>query len=130
MTGGGCLPARLLIHLYFADELLGPWQEHSRSPIVESNKQNARPAGRVVVGDGKIVRFSQDCVPDYGTRVRAFEISRLTTTDYEEAEYHNNPVLTASGHGWNGQRMHHLDPHRLPDGRWIACVDGFGEVRK
>lgn len=118
------------VHLYFADELLGPWREHPRSPIVESNKQNARPAGRVIVVDGKIVRFSQDCIPNYGTRVRAFEISRLTTTDYEEAEYHNNPVLTASGHGWNGERMHHLDPHRLPDGQWIACVDGLAEVRK
>jgi len=116
------------LHLYYAEKLLGPWREHPRSPIVESNKQNARPAGRVVVVDGKIVRFSQDCIPDYGTRVRAFEISRLTTTEYEEAEYHNNPVLTAGGHRWNGLRMHHLDPHQLPDGRWIACVDGLGEV--
>jgi len=121
------------LHLYFAEELLGPWEEHPMSPIVESNKQNARPAGRVVVVDDRIVRFSQDCMTDYGTGVRAFEISRLTTTDYEEAEYHhhllnNNPVLRASGHGWNGLRMHHLDPHRLPDGQWIACVDGLGEV--
>jgi hypothetical protein len=113
--------------LYFAEGLLGPWTEHPRSPIVESNKQSARPAGRVLVLDRKIVRFSQDCIPNYGTQVRAFEIFQLTTTDYDEAEHDSSPVLTASGSGWNGLRMHHLDPHRLPDGRWMACVDGFGE---
>jgi len=116
------------LHLYYSEKLLGPWREHPRSPIVEGNKQNARPAGRVVVVDREIVRFSQDCIPEYGTRVRAFEISCLTTTDYEEAEYDNNPVLTAGEHRWNRLRMHHLDAHQLPDGRWIACVDGLGEV--
>jgi hypothetical protein len=33
--------------------------------------------------------------------------------------------LSASGRGWNGSGMHHIDPHRMEDGRWIACVDGW-----
>jgi hypothetical protein len=24
--------------------------------------------------------------------------------------------------------MHHIDPHMLADGQWIACVDGLGLV--
>jgi hypothetical protein len=35
-------------------------------------------------------------------------------------------VLEGSGAGWNGERMHHIDAHRLDDGSWIACVDGYG----
>lgn len=116
------------LRLYFAPELTGPWTEHPNSPIVAGNKVCARPAGRVVVLDDKIVRFSQDCVPEYGTRVRAFEISQLTTTRYLEAEHQRSPVLTASSDRWNGMRMHHIDPHFKSDGEWIACVDGYGVV--
>lgn len=114
------------LRLYFAEELMGPWTEHPHSPIVEGNKGCARPAGRVVVLNDQIVRFAQDCIPEYGTQVRAFEISQLTTSDYVEAEHRSSPILTAGGDGWNGLRMHHIDPHLKPDGSWIACVDGFG----
>lgn len=114
------------LRLYFSDELVGPWEEHPASPIVQGNKSNARPAGRVLVLDDKIVRFAQDCVPKYGTQVRAFEISELTKSRYVEVENHESPVLRASGSGWNGLGMHHIDAHAAPDG-WIACVDGFSE---
>lgn len=115
------------LRLYSAEELMGPWKEHPKSPIVEGNKRMARPAGRVTILNDKVIRFAQDCIPLYGSQVRAFEISQLTTTSYVEAEHASSPVLTASGSGWNGLGMHHVDPHLLPDGRWIACVDGFSE---
>ena len=117
------------LRLYSAEELTGEWIEHPKSPIISGNKRTARPAGRVVIFNDKIVRFSQDCIPEYGTQVRAFEISRLTTEDYAETEHPESPILTATGRGWNGFGMHHIDLHLLSDGRWIACVDGFGEYR-
>jgi hypothetical protein len=112
------------LRLYFADELLGPWREHPLNPIVNGNKHNARPAGRVLTSDGKLIRFSQDCAPLYGTQVRAFEIQELTSTSYIEEELPGSPVLVASGAGWNAVGMHHLDAHLREDGSWIACVDG------
>src|SRR6185436_3781251 len=66
------------VSLYFAEELLGPWKEHPASPIVERNKSTARPGGKVVILGDKIIRFAQDCLPNYGTQVRAFEISQLS----------------------------------------------------
>lgn len=115
------------LRLFFADELTGPWVEHPSSPIVENDEAKARPAGRVLVLDGEIIRFAQDCTPEYGTRVRAFEISELTTKTYVEKEHANSPVLSPNGDGgWNGRRMHHIDAHRLAEGGWIACVDGHG----
>jgi hypothetical protein len=118
------------LRLYFSDELMGPWKEHPASPIVNGNKCHARPAGRILALDDKIIRFAQDCVPEYGTQVRAFEISELTTSRYVESENHQSPVLKASGNGWNAWGMHHIDAHLMANGQWIACVDGISERRK
>jgi hypothetical protein len=112
------------LRLYYAHDLTGPWLEHPQSPIIEGNERIARPAGRVVVLNHSIIRYAQDCYPIYGTQVRAFELSKLTTTSYSEQEVAESPVLTTSEAGWNESGMHHIDPHRLDDGRWIACVDG------
>ncbi|HEY3040365.1 MAG TPA: hypothetical protein VGJ66_16630 [Pyrinomonadaceae bacterium] len=115
------------LSLYYADNLAGPWREHPASPIIEANNHNARPAGRVIATDGALIRFAQDCFPTYGMQVRAFEISQLTINRYAETEHKSSPLLTPSGVGWNAHKMHHIDPHVLPGGGWIACVDGFAE---
>ena len=113
------------VRLFYAEDLEGPWLEHPRSPIVEKNPHIARPSGRALVIDGKPVRYAQDCFPIYGTQVRAFEITELTTERYNEREIGAHPLLTGSGTGWNKDGMHHVDPHRLDSGDWIACVDGW-----
>ncbi|PAX53974.1 glucosamine inositolphosphorylceramide transferase family protein [Brunnivagina elsteri] len=112
------------LRLYSADDLLGSWQEHPLSPLIENNPHIARPGGRVIAIDNKIIRYTQDCNPEYGIQVRAFEIDELTTTTYREQEISQNPILIPSGIGWNGSGMHHIDPYLLEDGEWIACVDG------
>jgi len=115
-----------LLRLYFARDLEGPWKEHPRSPIVRGDKRRARPGGRIVQLDQHLIRFAQDCVPDYGTHVRAFEIRELTRERYVEIEIESEsgPILSPTGHGWNGSGMHHVDAHQQNDGNWIACVDG------
>lgn len=111
--------------LYYADDLWGPWLEHPASPLITGNGHIARPAGRVLVINDRVVRYTQDCDPIYGTQVRAFEVIELTPTLYREREVYRRPILTGSGTGWNGSGMHHIDPHLLADGSWIACVDGW-----
>ena len=112
------------LRLYFAEQLTGPWREHPKSPIVKANMCHARPAGRVLPFKGKLIRFAQDCVPQYGSRVRAFDILELTTNRYLEVENAASPILQGSGAGWNAMGMHHVDTHRQSDGTWLACVDG------
>jgi hypothetical protein len=113
-----------ILRLYFARDLVGPWKEHPRSPVITNDKSRARPAGRILQFNGQLVRFAQDCVPEYGTRVRAFEIKELSRASYVEVEHQAGPVLSPSGKGWNAFGMHHVDAHRQPHGNWIACVDG------
>ncbi|MDR7465440.1 MAG: hypothetical protein QN152_12740 [Armatimonadota bacterium] len=113
------------LRLCHAADLFGPWVEHPMSPIVTGNPLTARPAGRIVVHDGRIIRYAQQCQPVYGLRVRAFEITELTPERYDEREVSGSPVLSGADAPWNACGMHHVDAHELEDGRWLACVDGW-----
>jgi len=117
-----CTPPYTL-RLFYSESLMGPYCEHPSSPIT-SDETCARPAGRVVMHGGVPLRFAQVGRPSYGSAVRAFQITELTTTSYREEEASPSPILTASGTGWNANGMHHIDAHRLEDGTWIAAVDG------
>jgi hypothetical protein len=110
--------------LYFADDLEANWAEHPASPIISGNKSIARPGGRVLEYDSRLLRFTQDCYPIYGKQVRAFEITELTATRYKEHEVPESPVLVPTGSGWNASGMHHIDAHRI-NASWLACVDGL-----
>lgn len=114
-----------VLRLYHAERLTGPWHEHPASPVVEGDARITRPAGRVVEHDGALLRFTQDCSEQYGKRVYAARITRLSSLEYTEEPLLDKAVLEGSGTtGWDGDRLHHLDLHQLRDGRWFAAVDG------
>jgi hypothetical protein len=118
------------LRLFGADSLAGEWREHPASPLVVDDPNGARPGGRVVSLDGRLLRFAQDDYPGFGNRLVAFEILRLTPDLYEERRVEGGPVLQASGSGWNADGMHHADAHRIGSHRWIACVDGGRWIRR
>jgi hypothetical protein len=116
------------LYLHYADSLIGPWTEHPQSPIVAGNVHKARPSGRMLVYDNKLYRFTMDIDPPVGThQVMAYEITEITPESYIEKLAQEDPVVMASGSGWNGQAMHQLDPVQLDSDTWIASVDGFGK---
>ena len=114
------------LHLFHSEDLLGPWVEHPKSPIVSGEPHIARPGGRVIVFGNRVVRYAQDDSPAYGNQVWAFEVVRLTTTEYDEKIATDFPVIKATGgKAWNGDGMHNIDPHKTSDNTWVACVDGL-----
>lgn len=48
---------------------------------------------------------------------------RADPTPYREEPVSDTPVLQEGSEVWNGRTMHTVDPHRMPDSRWIALVD-------
>ena len=115
--------ANNVLNIYHSEDLAHGWRPHALNPVVKNDPHHARPCGRVVEADGKLYRFAQDCAPDYGVSVFAFEITELTTDTYVERIVDEKPLLTRSGSGWNSHGMHHIDA-QYHDGRWIAAVDG------
>jgi hypothetical protein len=113
------------LHLFFSESIFGPWHEHPKSPIINSDSRFARPAGRIQIINGNPVRFSQNSLPKYGTSVYAFFINTLNRLDYSESLVSSNPILDKGSQKWNSGGMHHLDAIHLPNGTWTAFVDGW-----
>ncbi len=111
-------------HLFFAEELRGPWRPHPANPVVPDNRRVARCGGRVRRVDGHLFRFAQDATPRYGSRLRAMEILELSRERFREIERPESPVLEPPNAGWNSDGIHHMDAHQLESGLWLACVDG------
>ena len=112
------------LRLFHSGALEGTWTEHVRSPLVTRDPRSARPAGRFVTLGQRAIRYAQDCFPDYGMAVRAFEIACLSPDGYSEQAWPHSPLDPAAGPGWNSHGMHHVSPVFCEPGRWIAAVDG------
>jgi hypothetical protein len=114
------------LRLFFADDLLAPWTEHPKSPLYKKDPFRGRMGGRVIMYNDRLLRFAQDINFVYGNKVRAFEITKLTSAEYEEKPVRKKPVLRRNGKGWSCIGMHHIDAHQTGENKWIAAVDGFG----
>jgi len=80
--GGSSLNA---LHLYSCnDPLESDWQPHPRNPVI-IDLASARPAGRIFLHDGRLIRPAQDNSRRYGGALKFQRIERLSATEYEEA---------------------------------------------
>jgi hypothetical protein len=71
------------LFLFSSDSLRGEWEPHPLNPVV-SDVRCARPAGRVFLRNGHLIRPAQDCSRSYGWRLVFNRIEALSPTDYRE----------------------------------------------
>jgi len=71
--------------LFSSDHLLGEWKPHRRNPV-KSDVRNARPAGRLFLEKGDLVRPAQICTPLYGSGIVLNRVTRLDDAEYREEE--------------------------------------------
>lgn len=70
--------------LFYSDSPIATnWKPHPLNPVV-SDVRYARPAGKIFVDQGKIIRPSQDSSYRYGYGLNFMEVTLLTTTSYRE----------------------------------------------
>jgi hypothetical protein len=72
------------LHLFWATHPSGPWQPHPANPVV-ADVRCARPAGRLFLSDGRLIRPSQDCSHGYGSAIVLNRIDLLTDREYRES---------------------------------------------
>jgi hypothetical protein len=82
MAVDGGRPADELF-LFSSDSLQGEWEPHPMNPVV-SDVRRARPAGRIFMRDGQLVRPAQDCSRYYGWRLVFNRIEALSPSEYRE----------------------------------------------
>jgi hypothetical protein len=102
------------LHLWHAERLRGPWTPHRNNPVL-IDIASARPAGRVVEQDGRLLRPAQDCRGGYGSAVTVTEIVRLDEDTFEQRLVGR----LAPGERWAGHRLHTVNRA----GR-LECIDG------
>lgn len=79
--GGSSLDA---LHLFYADSpLADKWTAHPLNPIIKDIR-SARPAGRIFMRDGKLIRPSQDSSRRYGYALKFNRIDKLSQAEYKE----------------------------------------------
>lgn len=72
------------LHLFYSDNPLGSnWQPHPMNPVV-SDVRYARPAGKLFLEGGRIMRPSQNSSNRYGYALNIFEVTELSKTRYRE----------------------------------------------
>ncbi|MCC6778990.1 MAG: hypothetical protein IT537_20580 [Hyphomicrobiales bacterium] len=71
--------------IFHSKRLTGPWRPHARTPV-KSDCRSARPAGRLLVRGGRLLRPVQDCEASYGAGIVWHEITELTPEDFAERE--------------------------------------------
>jgi hypothetical protein len=73
------------LHLYYAPQgpLTNEWTPHPCNPIVKDIR-SARPAGRIFMQDGKLIRPSQDSSRRYGYALKFNRITKLDENEYAE----------------------------------------------
>jgi hypothetical protein len=71
------------VSLFFAETLKGPWRAHPMNPVI-SDVRRARPAGKLFMDGGRLIRPSQDCSLAYGYALVFSEVVKMTETEYEE----------------------------------------------
>lgn len=144
-TGSG--PDNSVAYVYYSDHLLSGWTSHPENPIAEDNTK-ARPGGRSFVFDhDRIIRIAQHDRPGrYGRKVRAYEVTTLTETEYEESpdEIVGGAAFCMDGGVfcdsdttdmcandcssrpdiWNLCGMHNFDAWWTGD-HWLIATDGY-----
>jgi len=104
------------LHLWSAPDLRGPWRPHRANPVLV-DIASARPAGRVVRRDGRLLRPTQDGREGYGAALTLTEITRLDDDAFEQRVV----AHLAPGGAWPGRRLHTLN--RAGN---LEVVDGSG----
>jgi len=103
------------LHIFMADDLLGPWFEHPANPV-KSDVRGARPAGAFFRADGRLLRPAQDCSWRYGHGIRLYEVEELTETRYVERE--RGAIHPEAIRGFRGV-------HTLNRAGRLVVIDGF-----
>ncbi|MFK7992578.1 MAG: hypothetical protein AB8B87_00470 [Granulosicoccus sp.] len=87
------------LHIFYADNLHGPWQAHTLNPVL-TGVDRSRMAGPLFRDDDNIYRCSQYGAYRYGYGINISRIDELTPENYRESASWR--ILPRNGAAWRG----------------------------
>jgi hypothetical protein len=108
------------LHIWSAPELLGPWRPHRGNPVLV-DIATARPGGRMVRRNGRLIRPFQDCTDGYGAALGLAEVTQLDDEGFAQRV----ETVLRPGREWPGRRLHTLN-RAGP----LECIDGSASARR
>lgn len=90
---------RDVLHIYFANDLIGPWQAHPMNPVL-TGVDRSRMAGAILTSAGSHYRFSQYGAYRYGYGINISRIEKLSPTEYRETALYR--LIPAKDSPWLG----------------------------
>lgn len=103
------------LHLYYADDLLGPWHSHKLNPV-KSSLNGSRPAGQPFSFKGRIFRPAQNCSNYYGENIVINKITKLSDEEFSEIpETHIYPP-SGSQYDYGLHTISHVEGCTVIDG--------------
>lgn len=109
------------LFVYWSEKVDGPYQEHLLNPV-RTDISAARPGGSPLIANGKLTIPMQKGVPHYGAGVTVVEITKLSTTEYEDrvlrtilpkSEWEFNEGLHTISQGPNYTTLIDVKAHRF-----------------
>ncbi len=101
------------LSLWYSKNLKGPWQPHKLNPVLV-DARTARPGGKIISKNGRIIRPAQNCVNGYGTGLILKEITILDENNFAEHEIADLPPPVEWGM---------VGVHTLNSGAGIEVID-------
>jgi hypothetical protein len=108
------------LSIYMAESLFGPWQTHPANPVLVDSGC-ARPAGNMVLRNGRLWRPAQDCRGGYGRGLALAEVTRLDREGFTQVAR----TTIYPGADWPGRRLHTLNRAGA-----LECIDGSAHSPK
>lgn len=108
------------LHLYYAADLLGPWESHRMNPIV-TDVRAGRGAGRIFSQDGVLIRPAQDSARRYGHAINFQALKVLSEDDYQEetvGRLDPRQLHAAATHTYNFDQRYEVVDCLRPRARW------------
>ena len=109
------------LHLWYAADLLGPWQPHAGNPV-KRDLRSERPAGTPFVHEGCLYRPAQDCSHVYGGQVVINRVTHLSPTEFQEEPAAVIDPLMLGGAPNGVHTISAVGPLTLVDARWSMFV--------
>jgi hypothetical protein len=97
----------IMLLLWWAETLHSRFRLHSLSPI-KISPNGGRMGGKLLRTSGRLIRFGQSFLSGYGDGVVAFEITRLTPTEYRE-----EPIRAIRFHDRKGPHTVNFDGEHI-----------------